>query len=37
MGGSEQFVVLDVRDGLVCAIFAVLNPDKLTRVRPGPA
>lgn len=30
--GHEQFVAFDVRDGRIHGIFAVLNPDKLTRV-----
>lgn len=34
LGGQEQLVTLDVRgDGRVHALFAVLNPDKLTRIR----
>jgi RNA polymerase sigma-70 factor (ECF subfamily) len=33
--GSRQLVVLDIReDGLIHGIFAVLNPEKLTRVAP---
>ncbi|MFD4255350.1 RNA polymerase sigma-70 factor [Amycolatopsis thermoflava] len=35
LGGQEQLVTLDVRDGRIHAVFAVLNPDKLTRVRPA--
>ncbi|MEV0494958.1 RNA polymerase sigma-70 factor [Streptomyces atratus] len=30
--GGEQLVALDVRDGRIHSIFAVLNPDKLTHV-----
>lgn len=35
IGGQQQLVTLDVRDGRIRAIFAVLNPDKLTRVQPA--
>lgn len=34
MGGQEQLVAFNVRDGRIHAIFAVLNPDKLSLVRP---
>ncbi|MEU8248659.1 RNA polymerase sigma-70 factor [Nonomuraea sp. NPDC048916] len=34
IAGTEQLITLDVRDGLVHAIYGVLNPDKLQRVRP---
>lgn len=30
--GSERFVTLDVRDGLIHGIYAVVNPDKLTHL-----
>jgi RNA polymerase sigma-70 factor (ECF subfamily) len=30
--GSEQVALLDVRDGVIHGVFAVLNPDKLTRL-----
>jgi RNA polymerase sigma-70 factor (ECF subfamily) len=34
--GHEQITLLDVRDGLIHAVYAVLNPDKLTRLaEPG--
>jgi RNA polymerase sigma-70 factor (ECF subfamily) len=33
--GMDQVVSVDTRDGLVRGIYCVLNPDKLTRVRPG--
>ncbi|HZE38516.1 MAG TPA: RNA polymerase sigma-70 factor [Stackebrandtia sp.] len=33
--GLEQLVTIDVHDGRIRAIYAVLNPDKLSRVRPG--
>jgi len=32
--GGEQLVAFDVRDGRVHGIFAVMNPDKLGRIRP---
>ncbi|MEW2521174.1 RNA polymerase sigma factor SigJ [Actinacidiphila alni] len=32
--GREQVTLLDVRDGRIRALFAVLNPDKLTRLAP---
>lgn len=35
LGGQEQLVTLDVRDGRVRAIYGVLNPDKLVHVRPA--
>jgi RNA polymerase sigma-70 factor (ECF subfamily) len=34
IGGQEQLVTLDVRDGRIHAIFGVLNPDKLAHIRP---
>ena len=33
--GHEQLTAFDVRDGRVHGLFAVLNPDKLGRVRPA--
>ncbi|WP_333769995.1 RNA polymerase sigma-70 factor [Streptomyces sp. IBSBF 2435] len=30
--GHEQVTLLDIRDGVIHAVFAVLNPDKLTRL-----
>ncbi|KAB2363518.1 RNA polymerase sigma-70 factor [Actinomadura montaniterrae] len=33
--GNEQLTAFDVRDGRVHGLFAVLNPDKLGRVRPA--
>ncbi|HEY5834588.1 hypothetical protein [Streptomyces sp.] len=36
VGGHEQTTFLDVRDGRIHGVFAVLNPDKLTRLsEPG--
>jgi RNA polymerase sigma-70 factor, ECF subfamily len=35
--GREQVTLLDVRDGAICALFVVLNPDKLTRLAPETA
>jgi RNA polymerase sigma-70 factor (ECF subfamily) len=35
IGEGHQVVVLDIRDGLIKDIYGVLNPDKLTRVRPN--
>jgi RNA polymerase sigma-70 factor, ECF subfamily len=32
--GHEQLAVIDIRDGLVHAVYAVLNPDKLGYIRP---
>ncbi|MEU8803994.1 RNA polymerase sigma factor SigJ [Spirillospora sp. NPDC048819] len=32
--GHGQLAVFDIRDGLIHAIYGVLNPDKLSRVRP---
>lgn len=32
VGGNEQVMLLDVRDGRIHGVFAVLNPDKLTRL-----
>ena len=34
MGDAGSVFALDVRDGRIASIFAVLNPDKLTRVAP---
>ncbi|MDA0636936.1 RNA polymerase sigma-70 factor [Nonomuraea sp. MCN248] len=34
LGEHTQLLALDVRDGRVQALYGVLNPDKLTRVRP---
>ncbi|HKS98946.1 MAG TPA: RNA polymerase sigma-70 factor [Rugosimonospora sp.] len=34
-GGREQLVTLDVRGGRIHALYGILNPDKLTRVRPA--
>ncbi|MGE5292433.1 MAG: RNA polymerase sigma-70 factor [Micromonosporaceae bacterium] len=34
VGGQEQLVAFDIRDGLIHQIFGVLNPDKLAFVRP---
>ncbi|MER6513244.1 RNA polymerase sigma-70 factor [Nonomuraea sp. NPDC001636] len=34
VAGSDQFIALDVRDGRIQGLYGVLNPDKLTRVRP---
>ncbi|MEV3985237.1 RNA polymerase sigma-70 factor [Nonomuraea sp. NPDC049758] len=34
VAGSDQLIVLDVRDGRIQGLYGVLNPDKLTRVRP---
>ncbi len=33
--GHDQLVAFDVRDGRIHALFAVMNPDKLTRVHPS--
>ncbi len=33
-GGAGQYVSLEIRDGLIHSIFAVLNPDKLNRLEP---
>jgi RNA polymerase sigma-70 factor (ECF subfamily) len=33
LGGQEQLSVFDIRDGLIHAIYAVLNPEKLDSVR----
>ncbi|SEG77230.1 RNA polymerase sigma-70 factor, ECF subfamily [Actinacidiphila yanglinensis] len=35
--GVDQVTLLDIRDGRVHTVYAVLNPDKLTRVGPGTA
>jgi RNA polymerase sigma-70 factor (ECF subfamily) len=35
VNGHEQFVAIEIRDGRIGALFAVLNPDKLSRVRNG--
>lgn len=32
VGEQDGAIALDVTDGLVCAIWAVTNPDKLTRM-----
>ncbi|WP_026411131.1 RNA polymerase sigma-70 factor [Actinomadura oligospora] len=32
MGGQHQIITFDVRDGRIHGIFAVLNPDKLSRI-----
>jgi RNA polymerase sigma-70 factor (ECF subfamily) len=37
LDGGRQFVAFDVRDGLIHAVFAVLNPDKLHRLPPATA
>jgi RNA polymerase sigma-70 factor (ECF subfamily) len=34
MGGQQQLVAFDIRDGRIHNIFGVLNPDKLSRVHP---
>ncbi|GAA4998113.1 hypothetical protein [Actinopolymorpha pittospori] len=34
--GIDQVVSVHTRDGLVHGIYCVLNPDKLTRLRPQP-
>ncbi|MFI7424580.1 RNA polymerase sigma-70 factor [Nonomuraea sp. NPDC049684] len=34
VAGSDQLIALDVRDGRIQGLYGVLNPDKLTRVRP---
>lgn len=36
LGATTSVFAVDVRDGRIAAIFAVLNPDKLTRVAPRP-
>jgi RNA polymerase sigma-70 factor (ECF subfamily) len=33
IGGQRQLVAFDVRDGVIHAIYGVLNPDKLTHIR----
>ncbi|MFI6294073.1 RNA polymerase sigma-70 factor [Nonomuraea sp. NPDC050790] len=33
VGGADQLVMLEIRDGKIATVFGVLNPDKLTRVR----
>jgi RNA polymerase sigma-70 factor (ECF subfamily) len=35
IGGQEQLVTLDIRGGRIHAIYGILNPDKLSHVRPG--
>jgi RNA polymerase sigma-70 factor (ECF subfamily) len=35
MGDKEQLFAFDIVDGRVQTIYGILNPDKLTRVRPG--
>jgi RNA polymerase sigma-70 factor (ECF subfamily) len=34
IGGQEQLVTLSVSDGRIDGVFGVLNPDKLSRIRP---
>ncbi|MEU1389011.1 MULTISPECIES: RNA polymerase sigma-70 factor [unclassified Nonomuraea] len=34
VAGTDQLIALDVRDGRIQGLYGVLNPDKLTRVRP---
>jgi hypothetical protein len=33
IGGQEQLVSFDIRDGMIHQIYAILNPDKLAFVR----
>jgi RNA polymerase sigma-70 factor (ECF subfamily) len=35
IGGQQQLVTLDIRGGRIHAIYGILNPDKLSHVRPG--
>ncbi|TDD36485.1 RNA polymerase sigma-70 factor [Nonomuraea terrae] len=35
VGDQHQLVVLEFRDGLISAVYGLLNPDKLTRVKPA--
>ncbi|MCW2915878.1 MAG: polymerase subunit sigma [Actinomycetia bacterium] len=35
IGGQEQLVTLDIRDGRIHVIFGILNPDKLLHIRPA--
>ncbi|MFI7614186.1 RNA polymerase sigma-70 factor [Nonomuraea terrae] len=35
VGDQPQLVVLEFRDGLISAVYGLLNPDKLTRVKPA--
>lgn len=35
IGDQEQLVTLDIHGGRIHAIYGILNPDKLTHVRPG--
>ncbi|MEV0590885.1 RNA polymerase sigma-70 factor [Nonomuraea cavernae] len=37
VGDHDQLLMIGVRDGIVHEIYAILNPDKLGRVRPAPA
>ncbi|WP_040693044.1 RNA polymerase sigma-70 factor [Nocardia vinacea] len=34
MGGQQQLVAFDIRDGRIHNIFGILNPDKLSHIRP---
>ncbi|MEU1727625.1 RNA polymerase sigma-70 factor [Nonomuraea sp. NPDC005692] len=34
VAGTDQLIALDVRDGRIQGLYGMLNPDKLTRVRP---
>ncbi|MFD9949346.1 RNA polymerase sigma-70 factor [Nonomuraea sp. NPDC059023] len=34
VGGADQLVSLEIRDGKIVSMLGVLNPDKLTRIRP---
>lgn len=34
VGGQGQLVTIDVRDGLIHAVYGILNPDKLSHIRP---
>lgn len=33
IGGQEQFVCFDIRDGMIRQIYGILNPDKLAFIR----
>ncbi|MFI9596213.1 RNA polymerase sigma-70 factor [Nonomuraea sp. NPDC052265] len=35
VAGNDQLIALDVRDGRIQGLYGMLNPDKLTRVRPS--
>ncbi|MEU5860742.1 RNA polymerase sigma-70 factor [Nonomuraea sp. NPDC047529] len=35
VAGNDQLIALDVRDGRILGLYGMLNPDKLTRVRPS--